>query len=158
MLCPFTLCICALLRPSCALAGHGKISWYRGEPLSMNKLLGWSPRLFPRSLNIAAHSIISFDVVRPPTRMTELSLIREALDSGGYRGICWEPWWCVVCLLSCATKHLPIVHTEIVMVRLQGDFAKPPEKRFNYKNCFDALFRVRLRLCLSTICVVILLY
>ena len=32
--------------------------------------------------------------------------------------------------------------TEIVMVRLQGDFAKPPEKRFNYKNCFDALFRV----------------
>ena len=34
--------------------------------------------------------------------------------------------------------------TEIVMVRLQGDFAKPFEKRFNYKNCFDALFRVRL--------------
>lgn len=31
---------------------------------------------------------------------------------------------------------------EIVMVRLQGDFAKPPEKRFNYKNCFDALFRM----------------
>ncbi|KAH7880177.1 mitochondrial carrier domain-containing protein [Lentinula edodes] len=30
---------------------------------------------------------------------------------------------------------------EIVMVRLQGDFAKPPEKRFNYKHCFDALFR-----------------
>ena len=29
------------------------------------------------------------------------------------------------------------------MVRLQGDFAKPPEKRFGYKNCFDALFRVR---------------
>ncbi|KAF7333598.1 hypothetical protein MSAN_02418800 [Mycena sanguinolenta] len=25
---------------------------------------------------------------------------------------------------------------EIVMVRLQGDFAKPPEKRFNYKHCF----------------------
>ena len=24
----------------------------------------------------------------------------------------------------------------------QGDFAKPPEKRFNYKHCFDALFRV----------------
>lgn len=32
------------------------------------------------------------------------------------------------------------------MVRLQGDFAKPPEKRFNYKHCFDALFRVRLLL------------
>ena len=32
--------------------------------------------------------------------------------------------------------------SEIVMVRLQGDFAKPPEKRFNYKHCFDALFRV----------------
>ncbi|KAG5352633.1 hypothetical protein C0989_001358 [Termitomyces sp. Mn162] len=32
---------------------------------------------------------------------------------------------------------------EIVMVRLQGDFAKPPEKRFNYKHCFDALFRYR---------------
>jgi hypothetical protein len=35
---------------------------------------------------------------------------------------------------------------EIVMVRLQGDFAKPPEKRFNYKHCFDALFRVSLSL------------
>lgn len=32
------------------------------------------------------------------------------------------------------------------MVRLQGDFAKPPEKRFNYKHCFDALFRVSLYL------------
>ncbi|KAK7442746.1 hypothetical protein VKT23_015993 [Stygiomarasmius scandens] len=31
---------------------------------------------------------------------------------------------------------------EIVMVRLQGDFAKPPKKRFNYKHCFDALFRM----------------
>ncbi|KAH9173820.1 dicarboxylic acid transporter [Lactarius sanguifluus] len=31
---------------------------------------------------------------------------------------------------------------EIVMVRLQGDFAKAPEKRFNYKHCFDALFRM----------------
>lgn len=31
------------------------------------------------------------------------------------------------------------------MVRLQGDFAKPPEKRFNYKHCFDALFRVSSR-------------
>ncbi|KAG0693296.1 mitochondrial carrier domain-containing protein [Suillus ampliporus] len=31
---------------------------------------------------------------------------------------------------------------EVVMVRLQGDFAKPPEKRFNYKHCFDALFRM----------------
>jgi dicarboxylate transporter 10 len=31
---------------------------------------------------------------------------------------------------------------EIVMVRLQGDFAKAPEARFNYKHCFDALFRM----------------
>lgn len=31
---------------------------------------------------------------------------------------------------------------EIVMVRLQGDFAKPPEKRFNYKHCLDALYRM----------------
>lgn len=28
------------------------------------------------------------------------------------------------------------------MVRLQGDFAKPPEKRFNYKHSIDALYRV----------------
>jgi len=28
------------------------------------------------------------------------------------------------------------------MVRLQSDLAKPAEKRFNYKHCFDALFRV----------------
>ena len=32
---------------------------------------------------------------------------------------------------------------EIIMVRLQGDFAKPPEKRLNYKNCIDGLYRVR---------------
>lgn len=31
---------------------------------------------------------------------------------------------------------------ELVMVRLQSDLAKPPEKRFNYKHCFDALFRM----------------
>jgi len=31
---------------------------------------------------------------------------------------------------------------EIIMVRLQGDAAKPPEKRLNYKNCFDGLFRM----------------
>ncbi|KAG8990164.1 hypothetical protein FRB90_001883 [Tulasnella sp. 427] len=31
---------------------------------------------------------------------------------------------------------------EILMVRMQGDFAKPPEKRLNYKNCFDGLFRM----------------
>ncbi|KAJ7870861.1 mitochondrial carrier domain-containing protein, partial [Mycena leptocephala] len=32
--------------------------------------------------------------------------------------------------------------SEIVMVRLQGNFAKPPEQQFNYKNCFDVLFRM----------------
>lgn len=31
---------------------------------------------------------------------------------------------------------------EIMMVRLQGDFAKPPEKRLNYKHCIDGLFRM----------------
>ncbi|KAK2467673.1 hypothetical protein APHAL10511_000528 [Amanita phalloides] len=31
---------------------------------------------------------------------------------------------------------------EIVMVRLQGDFAKPVEKRFNYKHSLDALYRM----------------
>ena len=31
---------------------------------------------------------------------------------------------------------------EIIMVRMQGDFAKPPEKRLNYKNCFDGLYKV----------------
>ena len=41
-----------------------------------------------------------------------------------------------------------LLESEIVMVRLQGDFAKLPEKRFNYKHCFDALFRVRIALVL----------
>jgi hypothetical protein len=87
-----------------------------------------------------------YGCVRPPTRMTDLGLIREVIDSGRYRRLCWEPRRCV-CLLSRITRYLLIdVHAEIVMVRLQGDFAKPPEKRFNYKNCFDALFRVRLSL------------
>ncbi|CCM05296.1 uncharacterized protein FIBRA_07510 [Fibroporia radiculosa] len=31
---------------------------------------------------------------------------------------------------------------EIIMVRLQGDFAKPPEKRLNYKHAIDGLFRM----------------
>jgi len=31
---------------------------------------------------------------------------------------------------------------EIIMVRLQADMAKPVEKRLNYKNCFDGLFRM----------------
>ncbi|KAH9913694.1 dicarboxylic acid transporter [Epithele typhae] len=31
---------------------------------------------------------------------------------------------------------------EILMVRMQGDFAKPPEKRLNYKNAIDGLFRM----------------
>jgi hypothetical protein len=41
------------------------------------------------------------------------------------------------------------VRTEIVMVWLQGGFAKPLEKPFNYKNCFDALFGVCFRPSLS---------
>ncbi|KAL1938752.1 hypothetical protein VTO73DRAFT_11355 [Trametes versicolor] len=31
---------------------------------------------------------------------------------------------------------------EIIMVRMQGDFAKPPEKRLNYRNCLDGLYRM----------------
>lgn len=32
---------------------------------------------------------------------------------------------------------------EIMMVRMQADMAKPPEKRLNYKNSIDGLIRVR---------------
>ena len=39
----------------------------------------------------------------------------------------------------------PLIHAEIIMVRLQGDMAKPVDKRLNYKNCFDGLFRASLR-------------
>jgi dicarboxylate transporter 10 len=31
---------------------------------------------------------------------------------------------------------------EAIMVRMRGDFAKPPEKRLNYKHCFDGLYKV----------------
>ncbi|KAF5328707.1 hypothetical protein D9619_011715 [Psilocybe cf. subviscida] len=31
---------------------------------------------------------------------------------------------------------------EIVIVRMQGDLARPPAKRFNYKNSVDSLFRI----------------
>ncbi|KAG8741699.1 Mitochondrial dicarboxylate transporter [Ceratobasidium sp. 414] len=31
---------------------------------------------------------------------------------------------------------------EILMVRMQGDFAKAPEKRLNYKHCFDGLYKM----------------
>ncbi|QRW21121.1 mitochondrial carrier protein [Rhizoctonia solani] len=32
--------------------------------------------------------------------------------------------------------------SQILMVRMQGDFAKPPEKRLNYKHCFDGLYKM----------------
>ena len=58
----------------------------------------------------------------------------------------WESWRCVSPppLIARVIDFQNLENAEIVMVRLQGDFAKPPEKRFNYKHCFDALFRVRL--------------
>lgn len=34
------------------------------------------------------------------------------------------------------------MRTEILMVRMQGDFAKPPEKRLNYKNSIHGLYRM----------------
>ena len=73
------------------------------------------------------------------------------ISAGGIAGLIGNPGgW------SQIASHVPsacltslfrdLSRTEIVMVRLQGDFAKPPEKRFNYKHCFDALFRVSLHL------------
>jgi len=48
---------------------------------------------------------------------------------GGLNPVCWWLIW---------LRHA----LEIIMVRMQGDFAKAPEKRLGYKNCFDGLFRV----------------
>ncbi|KAI5992625.1 hypothetical protein EDC04DRAFT_2613600 [Pisolithus marmoratus] len=44
---------------------------------------------------------------------------------------------------NCTSSIMGIVGNpgEVIMVHLQGDFAKPPKKHFNYKHCFDALFR-----------------
>ena len=47
--------------------------------------------------------------------------------------------WYVITVRSIFLEHGQLTCSQ---VRLQGDFAKPPEKRFNYKHCFDALFRV----------------
>ena len=33
------------------------------------------------------------------------------------------------------------IDSRLVQVRLQGDMAKPVDKRLNYKHCFDGLFR-----------------
>lgn len=52
-----------------------------------------------------------------------LSTLADMLAAGGIAGIVGNPG-------------------EIIMVRMQGDFAKPPEKRLNYKHCFDGLFKV----------------
>ena len=66
------------------------------------------------------------------------------LVSGRNRGLHWQPWRSVPHSpdASCQLLTAPARPPEIVMVRLQGHFAKPPEQRFNYKHCFDALFRV----------------
>jgi len=73
------------------------------------------------------------------------------ISAGGIAGLIGNPggWSQIVSHVpsACLTSlFCDLSRTEIVMVRLQGDFAKPPEKRFNYKHCFDALFRVSLQL------------
>jgi hypothetical protein len=73
-------------------------------------------------------------------------LIRSSSDryalcpAGGIAGFVGNPGGALLSHFDCTSSRF--LGTEIVMVRLQGDFAKPPEKRFNYKHCFDALFRV----------------
>ncbi len=47
---------------------------------------------------------------------------------------------------------------EAIMVRMQGDFAKPPEKRLNYKNCFDGLYKVIIRVIIHSIVQPVMLY
>ncbi|KAI9450585.1 mitochondrial carrier domain-containing protein [Russula earlei] len=54
-------------------------------------------------------------------------LITAGCMAGGIAGVIGNPAGTLSALIS---------------VRLQGDFAKLPEKRFNYKHCFDALFRM----------------
>jgi len=91
-------------------------------------------------------------------------ILRDTKDSTTYNFLLYYSWWYrwsdrqprrLVSIVShvpgaCLTSLFrDLSRTEIVMVRLQGDFAKPPEKRFNYKHCFDALFRVSLQLWLS---------
>ena len=63
--------------------------------------------------------------------------------AGGIAGLVGNPGGLCPCPPSRQWTVTDVGSLEIVMVRLQGDFAKPPEKRFNYKHCFDALFRVR---------------
>jgi hypothetical protein len=64
------------------------------------------------------------------------------MHSGRHCRLCGKPRRCVAVSFQFCSFLMISLKTEIVMVRLQGDFAKPPEKRFNYKHCFDALFRV----------------
>ena len=71
------------------------------------------------------------------------SVLKIIYAAGGIAGLVGNPGGVFVTLIARVIVS-NFGTTEIVMVRLQGDFAKPPEKRFNYKNCFDALFRVRL--------------
>ena len=71
---------------------------------------------------------------------SDVSQLVESRASLVIREVTFFGQRCNICgflLKFCCCSYL-----EIVMVRLQGDFAKPPEKRFNYKHCFDALFRV----------------
>jgi len=80
-------------------------------------------------------------------------------SAGGIAGFVGNPAGTSSHLPTCRTRMrswsgICWLYLEIVMVRLQGDFAKPPEKRFNYKNCFDALFRVRSFLLCLPLCTV----
>ncbi|KII85649.1 hypothetical protein PLICRDRAFT_44983 [Plicaturopsis crispa FD-325 SS-3] len=54
------------------------------------------------------------------------------------------PAWKLACAGGMAGGIAGLVGNpaEIVMVRLQGDAAKPAGQRFGYRNCFDALFRM----------------
>ncbi|KAF9238238.1 mitochondrial carrier domain-containing protein [Melanogaster broomeanus] len=71
-------------------------------------------------------------------------LAAAGVMAGSIAGIVGNPGE-VVMVRAPPNYHLLLPQlTRIPPVRLQGDLAKPPEKRFNYKHCFDALFRVGL--------------
>jgi dicarboxylate transporter 10 len=63
-------------------------------------------------------------IVHPgPGQMSGLEMVLAGSMAGGIAGIVGNPG-------------------EVLMVRMQGDFAKPPEKRLNYKHAIDGLFRM----------------
>ncbi|CAE6440705.1 unnamed protein product [Rhizoctonia solani] len=90
--------------------------------------------------SIAASITHPLDLTKVRLQASGDKRIRGLFD--GISGTLFRQMTYSLCRFWAYDESKKIVHSEILMVRMQGDFAKPPEKRLNYKHCFDGLYKM----------------